>query len=425
MTRLAAVDAAADPRADGDPAVSEPARGGLAVSRLDLTDFRNYAALRLEAPDNSDGANSVVALVGPNGAGKTNLLEALSFLAPGRGLRGARLSDLARRVAGEDGQGRGGAWAVSARVVRHGETIRLGTGCTGASSSSGGERRGVRIDGETARGQASLAEVVSMVWLTPRMDRIFDDGPAARRRFLDRMVFGFDPAHAGRLAAYEQALRERTRLLREQAPGRRADPAWLSAVEDTLATRGVAIAAARRDLVQRLDQVCAAEGGAFPRAGLALKGMVEAWLEEGPALDVEERIRRGLANQRDDDAQTGGAGIGPHRSDIAVRHRDKDLPMDQCSTGEQKAVLIAIVLADARLQALERGYPPILLLDEVAAHLDAPRRRALFDTLRETGAQAWLTGTDSRAFAPIADDTPILRVDNGTISPTPAGALGR
>ena len=415
MTRLAAVDSGAYP----DPAVPEPVPGRLAVSHLELTDFRNYAALRL------DTAARVVAVIGPNGAGKTNLLEALSFLTPGRGLRNARLTDLARRVEGEDKHANGGAWAVSARIQRHGEMVRLGTGCGGASGSSGSERRSVRIDGETARGQASLAHVLSMVWLTPRMDRIFDDGPVARRRFLDRMVFGLDPAHAGRLAAYEQALRERTRLLREQALGRQADPTWLSALEDTLATRGVAIAAARRDLVQRLDQVCATEGGAFPRAGLALNGMVESWLEEGPALEVEERVRRGLASQRDDDAQTGGAGIGPHRSDLAVRHRDKDLPMDQCSTGEQKAVLIAIVLADARLQALDRGYPPILLLDEVAAHLDEPRRQALLDSLRETGAQAWLTGTDFQTFACLGDDAGILHVDNGTVSPSQARIHGR
>jgi DNA replication and repair protein RecF len=373
----------------------------IAVVRLDLTDFRNYRQVRLE----TDGRP--VVLTGPNGAGKTNLLEAVSFLAPGRGLRRARLAEIDRQPA-EPGRG---AWAVAARIDLPGGEVAIGTGRDGTSES--GDRRLVRIDGQPVKGQAALAQYLNLVWLTPQMDRLFQEGAAPRRRFLDRLVFGYDPDHATRLGAYEQALRERARLLRQGG----ADPAWLSVLEDNMARAGVAIAAARRDIVLRLDRAAeeAGSGSVFPVPRLALIGTVEDWLGTEPALAAEDRLRAALAAARRTDAEAGGATIGPHRSDLGVSHAAKDVPAVLCSTGEQKALLISIVLAHARLQAALRGVAPILLLDEIAAHLDRLRRAALFETLLSLGSQAWLTGTDAMLFAELGPNANFFTVTDGGI----------
>jgi DNA replication and repair protein RecF len=368
-----------------------------AVTRLTLTDFRCYATARLETD-----ARPVV-LTGPNGAGKTNLLEAISFLAPGRGLRRATLGEIDRKG--------GGAWAVAADVVGPRGKVRLGTGRE--RSETGAERRLVRIDSAPTRGQAALAAHMALVWLTPQMDRLFLEGAAARRRFLDRLVFGFDPSHAGRVAAYEHALRERGRLLRQDG----ADAGWLGALEDTMARHGVAIAAARRDLVQRLDAVCAEAVGPFPRAHLATRGMVEEWLAEMPALVAEDRLRDGLARSRRQDAEAGGVALGAHRTDLAATHLGTGMEAALCSTGEQKALLIAILLAHARLLSEQRGAAPVLLLDEVAAHLDAVRRRALFEALLALGAQFWLAGTEPALFVELAGEAQFVAVENAVLRP--------
>ncbi|EWY37272.1 recombinase RecF [Skermanella stibiiresistens SB22] len=379
----------------------------LAVTRLTLTQFRCYDGARL----NTD-ARPVV-LTGPNGAGKTNLLEAVSFLSPGRGLRRARLAEVERI-----GSPAGAGWAVAARVETPLGPVDIGTG-RDMTTDGTSERRLVRIDGHPVRGQVALAEHVALTWLTPQMDRLFVEGTSGRRRFLDRLVFGFDPAHAGRLSRYEHALRERSRLLRDG----RGDDAWLSALEDEMATSGVAVAAARRDMVSRLQQACEQATGPFPRADLAVSGTVEDWLADQPALAAEDALRRRLADGRRFDGGSGSAGeggggtIGPHRSDLEVRHRGKDMPAEVCSTGEQKALLIAIVLANARLMAAERGQPPLLLLDEVAAHLDAERRAALFGEILAIGAQAWLTGTDVGMFAGLGDAANFFRVEDAHVLP--------
>src|SRR5579862_5941970 len=248
------------------------------LTRLAVTDFRNYPAARIDLD------SGPVVLTGPNGAGKTNLLEAVSFLSPGRGLRHARLGDIERRRGSDTADGTG--WAVAATIETRRGAVRIGTG----SDPAGGERRVVRIDGETVRGQATLGEVLGITWLTPQMDRLFSEGPSARRRFLDRLVLGLDPAHAARVAAYEHALRERSRLLRDGGlSSNGADPSWLDALDETIAQQGIAVAAARRDAVERLDQACAEAEGPFPRASLALAGTVETWLDELPALAAEER----------------------------------------------------------------------------------------------------------------------------------------
>ncbi|WP_046022781.1 DNA replication/repair protein RecF [Magnetospira sp. QH-2] len=390
----------AKPRSIPDPGEG---RNRLAVERLTLSDFRCYAFQRFET-----GGDPVV-LTGPNGAGKTNVLEALSFLVPGRGLRRVPLNEPSR-VGGK------GNWAVAAHLQTPVGGVDVGTGLE--TSTEGREKRLVRIDGEPARNQSALAEVVNAVWLTPQMDRLFQDGPGARRRFLDRLVFGFDPAHSGRLTGYDHALRERGKLLRDSLDsGRRPDEAWLAGLEETMAARAVAIVAARKDMVERLNDACALASGPFPRAGLSLNGTLEDWLGNAPALDVEERLRQTLVGSRPTDGERGGAPVGPHRSDLEVRHGIKDLPAHLCSTGEQKALLIAIILADARMRAFERDAAPLVLLDEVGAHLDEERREALFEELFGLGAQAWMTGTDPALFAPLRGRARFFHVEDGVAAP--------
>lgn len=389
--------------AGAEVALSSVERVG--VTRLVLTGFRNYRQARLAL-----GTEPVV-LTGPNGAGKTNLLEAVSLLAPGRGLRAARLSDLDhRRGCGAAPVSPTPGWAVAATLVTGRAVLRIGTGRDAAE----GDRRVIRIDGEAARSQAELGERLGVVWLTPPMDRLFMDGPGGRRRFLDRLALALDPAHAARVGAYEQALRERSRLLRDGP----ADPRWLTAIEEVMAAQGVAVAAARRDTVLRLDRACAEAEGPFPRARMALAGTVEDWLEDMPALAVEARFAAALAAGRRGDAVAGGAAIGPHRSDLEVRLGETGIAAGHASTGEQKALLISIVLAHAGVQRAIRGAPPLLLLDEIAAHLDAGRRRALFEALTRLPSQAWLTGTDEDLFAPLRRQAQFVSVREGTLAAT-------
>jgi len=385
-------------------AASLPSRVG--VTRLVLTRFRNYREARLDLD------TGPIVLTGPNGAGKTNLLEAVSFLSPGRGLRNAKLGDIDHRdpeapaVPG---------WAVAATIETRRGAISIGTGRIGTGrDEAAGERRVVRIDGEPAKSQAALGERLGLVWLTPQMDRLFIEGPGARRRLLDRLVFGLDPAHAARVASYDQALRERSRLLRDGI----AEPAWLDALEAVMAAEGTAVAAGRRDAVERLDRACAEADGPFPRARLALFGTVEGWLRETPALAVEERFKAALGANRAGDAAAGGATLGPHRADFGVTHEEKAIAAEHASTGEQKALLIAILLAHAKLQRAVRGEPPLLLLDEVSAHLDARRRTALFAILAGLESQVWLTGTDAALFLPLRRTARFLSVADGTLSET-------
>lgn len=388
-------------------AVSGAAPALLAVRQLRLSDFRNYRQLRLDC-----GLEPVV-LVGANGAGKTNLLEALSFLAPGRGLRRARLDDVCHRPrsAGSDDPP-AASWAVAATLDTPDGRLAIGTGLEPARHEGGLPRRVVRIDGRPASSQTALGRHVAAVWLTPQLDRLFLDGASERRRFLDRLVTALHPEHAGDVAAYENALRQRGRLLGE---GNR-DPHWFTALEDTMARHGVALAAARADTVQRLDAAARLGVGPFPRASLAMAGEVDGWLATMAAIDAEDRLRGNLAASRLRDAEAGTTSCGPHRSDLAVRHLDLDLPAAEGSTGQQKAVLVSIALAHARLVALSRSRPPLLLLDEIAAHLDAERRVALFDEVVALGVQSWMTGTDAELFAPLAGRAQILRVADGSIA---------
>jgi len=385
-------------------AVTGAAPALLAVRQLRLTDFRNYRQLRLDCD------MTPVVLVGANGAGKTNLLEALSFLVPGRGLRRARLDEVARRSRSDAPDA--AAWAVAATMDTPEGRLAIGTGLEPTRSDGGLPRRVVRIDGRTASSQTALGLHVAAVWLTPQLDRLFLDGASERRRFLDRLVTALHPEHAGDAAAYENAMRQRARLLGE---GNR-DPHWFTALEDTMARHGVALATNRADTIQRLDAAARLGVGPFPRASLAMAGEVDGWIATMAALDAEDRLREGLAASRLRDAEAGTTSCGPHRSDLSVRHLDLDLPAADGSTGQQKALLVSIALAHARLVAMSRGRPPLLLLDEIAAHLDSERREALFDEVVALGAQSWMTGTDADLFKPLAGRAQVLRVADGSIA---------
>ncbi|MBU6164758.1 MAG: DNA replication/repair protein RecF [Alphaproteobacteria bacterium] len=358
-----------------------------AITRLALTDFRNHAAASLAA------GPGLVVITGDNGAGKTNILEAISLLVPGRGLRGTPLSAAARH-------GGPGGWSVAASVALPDGPVQLGTG----TSADAPDRRLVRVNGAVAS-TASLGEWLALVWLTPAMDRLFSDSASARRRFLDRLVLALHPGHGQRVGRYDAAMRERSRLLAADAP---ADPVWLAGLEADMASHGAAIATARADVLAALaERLAAAPDGPFARPLIDLAG--------NAADDLAGRLARGRAR----DAAAGRAIDGPHRADLIVAHQAKAMPAAACSTGEQKALLIAIVLAHAALVAQRQGRPPILLLDEIAAHLDAARRDALFRQLAAMGVQAWMTGTDPALFQPVAGTW--LRLDNGSVRAQVAG----
>ncbi len=354
------------------------------IAALGLTDFRNYARAEL-----TPGGASVF-LFGPNGSGKTNLLEAISLLSPGRGLRGSPLAEVGRRLPGE-AQGR--AWAVSAAIATDEGETRVGTGVEAA----GAARRIVRIEGETLP-PGRLADLVRPVWLTPAQDRLFLEGAAERRRFFDRLVFAAAPIHAAHAAAYDRAMRERMRLLAADEP---ADPAWLGALEARMAESGALMADARaRTLADLQAEIDSRVDRPFPQAALDLTGEWEKMAAAGADLaDIERRLADALAAGRERDRAAGRSLTGPHRGDLAVRHRPKDRPAGECSTGEQKALILNLVLAQAARLSRAKSQPnPILLLDEVAAHLDPVRRAALFDEIEALGLQAFLTGTDEALF---------------------------
>jgi DNA replication and repair protein RecF len=394
----------AQPNVVAFPAPSRAAPGGPFVARLMVSDFRCYQRAVVDAD------RRPVVLSGPNGAGKTNLLEALSFLAPGRGLRQARLAEVDRR--NTDGAT---AWAVAARLTGTDGDCDIGTGRDPDVEEGARDRRILRIDGAPQRGLTGLADRLALLWLTPQMDGLFLDAKSARRRFLDRLVTSFDPGHASRLNAYDQAMAERLRLLRGDLP-QPADPKWLDALEQQVAEQGIAIAAARLDLVARLGNRLAEAEGAFPQPDVALQGEVEGWLSQMPALAAEDRLRQRLAENRGLDAEAGRGLVGPHRSDLFVRFASTHMPASDCSTGEQKALLIAILLGHARLMATELGRTPLLLLDEVAAHLDESRRRALFESLLDLGIQAWLTGTDRSLFSGFGERAQFFAVADARIT---------
>ncbi|MEW5423503.1 DNA replication/repair protein RecF [Amorphus sp. 3PC139-8] len=381
-----------------DPSVSR-----VAVTALTLTDFRNYAQLSVRF----DGRS--VVLVGANGSGKTNLLEALSFLSPGRGLRRATYDAVART-------GGAGGWTVHAVLDTDDGSVSIGTGT--APDGTGPRSRRIRIDGEDAPTSDALLTHLDVLWLTPAMDGLFTGPAGDRRRFLDRLVMALDAGHGRRVSAYEKAVRHRNRLLDE--PG--ADAAWLDAIESEIARHGAEIVVARRHLVERFQVAIAAvpaDPAAFPHAWIALEGDLEARAGPDVAPDALEAPFRDLLREgRPRDRAAGRTLTGPHRADLVVTHAEKEMPAALASTGEQKALLIGLVLAHAELVATANARAPVLLLDEIAAHLDPGRRGALFDRLDRLGGQTFMTGTDPILFEAIGDRAQIFRVSDGRLQPS-------
>ncbi|MGB3645163.1 MAG: DNA replication/repair protein RecF [Mesorhizobium sp.] len=373
-------------------------KSGTHITRLTLTNFRNYASISL---DLRPGA---VVFTGDNGAGKTNLLEAVSLFTPGRGLRRAPYGEVAR-------EGGDGGFALHAAIDGPEGEVEIGTGMIAGEAS-----RRVRINGAPARSADAMLEWLRVVWLTPAMDALFTGPAGDRRRFLDRLVLAIDAGHGQRALDYEKAMRGRNRLLSEGS----RDGAWFEAIETQMAETGVAIAAARAELVRLLVAMIEKlpADSPFPQAELALSGDLETQIAALPAVEVEENFRRALAGGRERDRAAGRTLDGPHRSDLQVRHRPKAMPAELCSTGEQKALLVGIVLSHARLTGEMSGMRPILLLDEIAAHLDTGRRAALFSILDELDCQTFMTGTEPALFSALAGRAQFLTVDHGTVGPT-------
>jgi DNA replication and repair protein RecF len=371
------------------------------LTRLTLTDFRNYAALRLEAPP------GLIALAGNNGAGKTNLLEAISLLTPGRGLRGADYASIGRNTGI-------GAWAVSAMVTNPMGDMQLGTAWNASEEDGVNASRAVLIDGQLQKSAGALAGLMRVVWLTPALDRLFSGPASERRRYLDRMVTLFDIEHGARINRFEKLMRERNLLLADGP----LDRTWATSLETQMAEEAVAIGAARLQAISNLGAYLTPErlSGPFPWSLLAIDGDIETMVATLPALDAEERYRKLLHDGRMADKAAGRTLVGPHRSDLIVRHGPKDMLAEEGSTGEQKALLVGLILAQTEAIRAVAGFAPVLLLDEIAAHLDKSRREALFSHLESLSVQAWMTGTERALFDGASPSTVVYHVENGHLS---------
>ncbi len=369
------------------------------LTSLKLTDFRNYRKLALDLD------NRHIVLTGENGAGKTNLMEAISLLSPGRGLRRAAYGDICRK---DSAQG----FTVFAALHGINGPVEIGTSAGGDAEAAGGAGRRLKINGTPARSNDELLDHLRIVWLTPAMDGLFTGPASERRRFLDRQVLSIDPGHGRRVLDYERAMRSRNRLLAEG----RMDPVWLDGIETQMAELGIAIALARRELVAMLAKLIdeGQSDNPFPQAELALQDFT-AEISGDTAIEKEENYSGYLSDMRGRDAAAGRTLTGPHRSDLLLRHRAKDMDAARCSTGEQKALLVGLVLAHARLTGDINGHTPIMLLDEIAAHLDAVRRAALFDLVDNLGGQAFMTGTDAQMFSALGERAQFFNVKAGEV----------
>lgn len=371
------------------------------LKTLTLQNFRSYESLQLR-----DIPEKNIVLSGANGAGKTNILEALSLLAPGRGLRNAKINEIQLN---ESDMTQG--WVINSIVKTHYDNVKIGIGREPAK-----DKKLIRINGEPAKAQSQLGEWLSCLWLTPQMDRLFLDDKSARRRFFDRLVFTFDPGHMGRLTRYENAMRQRLKLLKEG----QNDPSWFTGLESQMAETAIAICAARQSFCEKLQDAYISatdeEKSNFPSATLNIIGDIETSLSQKSALEAEENYKKKLASHRVNDAENGTTRYGPHRSDFDVLYYEKNMPAAQSSTGEQKALLIGIILAHARLLKEERSSAPLLLLDEVVAHLDPHRRAVLANILKLYSSQVWMTGTDRSLFDNFKDHSNFYDVSDSTLS---------
>lgn len=387
------------------------------VTRLTLTDFRNYQFLRINAN------LAPVIITGENGSGKTNILEAISFLTPGRGMRGARLADI-KRISNLNLVDEymptainPVSWAVSATVLNGADEIEIGTAVEKTTreieedESKSSERRIIKINGDKVSSQSELGRYISAIWLTPQMDRLFRGGSQPRRSFLDRLVYAFDVEHAKRTAAFEHLYKQWYQLLKNGC----SDHNWLSSIEENMAGLGVAIAAARREQTAKLNTFIESEpDDVFPSVRLELCGMVEKLLDKMSALQVEDNYRNKLCAQRKNIIYNDTVD-GVNRTDFKVYYRKKGMPAELCSTGEQKSLLISIILAQSKCQTLHKGFAPVLLLDEVAAHLDDLKREALLKKIRELNVQAWITSTNPDLFASLKNEAQFMEVKNNSI----------
>lgn len=386
------------------------------LSRLVLHQFRNYQELDLclEA--------KAVVLTGPNGAGKTNILEAISFLSPGRGLRHVKLSQITNLKTMNQDPSNPPSWAISATIETRAGPTQLGTGLD--YTATGNEKRLIKVNGQAAKSQATLTDWISVIWVTPQMDRLFMEAASTRRKFIDRLVYALDATHSSRIHRYEHHLRERSHLLREG----HYDPLWIATLERHLAEDGVAIVVARQQVVKSLENAQRQDQSyPFPKFQAEMTGQVENWMQNQPALAVEDAFAEKLKLNRRHDGEVGGACIGPHRSDFQVQHLAKHLPAELCSTGEQKMLLLAVTLAFIRVQENYNSCPAILLLDDVAAHLDEQHRLILFQEictpLKESEQehlrrplQVWMTGTDKSAFQGLNNQAQFLTVHQAKLT---------
>ena len=370
-----------------------------AITSLWLENFRNYDSLRLTLEPKP------VVLMGPNGVGKTNVLEAISLFSPGKGLRGATLRDIDRHgITAEQG------FTVSATITHHGEPRQIGTA---RDTQAARDMRILKIDGEKVGKQAKLTEVTSMLWLTPAMDQLFISGQTARRKWIDRLVYAFDVAHAARVSAYEHAMRERNQMFKKFAS---PDPQWLDVLERDMAAHGVAIIIARQQALARIHEAMETMPGIFPKAAIAITGETEELLaKNASALEAEEALKTALYNNRNSDARAGRALKGAHKSQVDAWHLGKNIKVEQGSTGEQKAVLLSVMMATALAREAWSGAPPILLFDEVVAHLDVEKQNCLFDLIAGGGIQAWLTGTDASDFSNLVPHATVLKIEGGNL----------
>lgn len=377
------------------------------VRRLTLSDFRNYQSLRIEANF------APIVITGENGSGKTNILEAISFLTPGRGMRSARLADI-KRIGSNEQSG----WSVAAEILKNGEEYLIGTGVQKSITESGEdeeiksyERRIVKINQQKITQQSELGKYISAIWVTPQMDRLFQGGPQPRRSFLDRLVYAFDLEHAKRTANFEHLYRQWFQLLKQGSK----DGHWLGSIEQDMAALGVAIAAARRELVARLNTFILHEpDDVFPDVRLEIDGRIEKMLDDKSALSVEDFYVENLARQRVNVIYNNSVD-GVNHSDFKVYFKKKNMPADLCSTGEQKALLISIILAQTKCQILDKGFAPVLLLDEVATHLDDKKRDALLEKIKALNLQAWITSTEAQNFDILRGQAQFFQVKNNRI----------
>ena len=395
--------------------ISEVLKEKSGVKRLTLTDFRNYAFLRLE-PDICP-----IVITGENGSGKTNVLEAISFLTPGRGLRGAKIADIKRltpAIVDENysALNRNYSWAVSANIVKNNEDYTISTAVQKNTKENEDEwhtfdRRIVQIDGQKVNTQAELGKYISAIWVTPQMDRIFLGGPQPRRSFLDRIVYTFDLEHAKRTSTFEHLYKEWYRLLKSGIK----DNSWLSSLEEQMAAIGVSIAAARREVVAKLNTFIEREpDDVFPNLRLELDGKIEQMLNTMPAIDVEDYYLQSLFKNRINVLENESI-EGINRTDFKVYFKKKNMPAELCSTGEQKSLLVSIILAQTKCQLLDKGFAPVLLLDEVTTHLDDMKRDALLEKIRDLNLQAFITSTDASLFKILKNDAQFFEIKNNNV----------